>query len=52
MININQLFLKNLKFKSPHIVEDKINNLEITLYNENTFELKIDKVCWSKHDLN
>jgi len=51
MININKLFLENLKFKSTHIVEDKINNLEIILNNTNTFELKIDKVCWLKHNL-
>ena len=51
MINVSKLFLKNLKFKSPRIVEDKINNLEITRNNRNTFELKVDNVIWLRHNL-
>lgn len=51
-MNLNKLLLENLKFKSPNIAEDKINNLEIKLNNRNTFELKIKNVVWLKHDLN
>lgn len=51
MINVNKLFLKNLKFKSTRIVEDKINDLKITL-NKNMFELRLKDVLYMKHDLN
>ena len=52
MINLNKLFLENLKFKSPNIVEDKINELEIKLNPRNTFELRVKNVLWLKHNLN